>query len=75
LDWDKEGTNKLLIGGHGNLYYGTMKPLSPPVDGQTEFIFDIVDHIVGNNIQDANILIPGVNDLILNSDGCFYKVL
>lgn len=75
LDWDKEGTNKLLIGGHGNLYYGTMKPLSPPVDGQTEFIFDIVDHIVGNNIQDANVLIPGVNDLILNSDGCFYKVL
>lgn len=75
LDWDKEGTNKLLIGGHGNLYYGDMKLLSPPVDGQKEFDFDIVNHIVGNNNPDSNVLTPGINDLILNSDGCFYKVL
>lgn len=74
LDWDEKGTNKLLIGGHGNLYYGTMKLENLPVDGQTTFEFNIINDIVGNNDPESNVLVPGVNDLILNSDGCFYKV-
>lgn len=72
---DADEKSKLPIGGHGNLYYGNMELTSPPVDGQTEFEFNIIDDIVGNNVPESNILTPGINDLILNSDGCFYKVI
>jgi hypothetical protein len=71
LDVDEDRV-KLPMGGNIGLFYGKMKPASPPVDGQTEFRFKITD-IVGNEKADR-FLIPNVNDLILNEDGCFYKV-
>jgi hypothetical protein len=33
-----------------------------------------MDDILGNQ-NDSTFLIPNINDLILNDDGCFYKVL
>jgi hypothetical protein len=72
LDLDNEHA-KMPMGGNVNLFYGNMILTSPPVDGQTEFEFKITE-IVGNETGE-NILKPNVNDLILNTDGCFYKVL
>jgi hypothetical protein len=46
LDVDEDRV-KLPMGGNIGLFYGKMKPASPPVDGQTEFRFKITD-IVGN---------------------------
>lgn len=63
---------KLPMGGNIGLFYGNMKLSSPPVDGQTEFQFKISE-IVGNE-SGEKLLIPNINDLILNQDGCFYKV-
>lgn len=72
LDID-ENHSKLPMGGNIGLFYGNMKLTSPPVEGQTEFEFNITD-IVGNE-SGVDMLKPNNNDLILNSDGCFYKVL
>jgi hypothetical protein len=72
---DIDNKSKLPMGGNVGLFYGKMKLTSPPVEGQKEFEFNVIDDIVGNNVPGANILIPNENDLILNSDGCFYKVL
>ena len=72
LDIDEDHA-KLPMGGNVGLFYGNMKLASPPVEGQKEFEFQIID-IVGNESLE-NILQPNINDLILNSDGCFYKVL
>ena len=71
LDIDSDKT-KIPMGGNINLFYGKMKP-GIVVDGQTEFDFKIED-IIGNE-DISKILIPNVDDLILNNDGCFYKVL
>lgn len=73
LDLDSSDKNKLPIGGQVNLYYG-QKDLSnpPPADGKTEFIFDFPNDIVKTGKSNSK---PGINDLILNSDGCFYKVM
>ena len=70
LDFDNE---KLPMGGNIGLFYGNMKLDVPVSDEQKEFEFKMSD-IVGNE-DGINILVPNVNDLILNSDGCFYKVL
>lgn len=72
LDID-ENHAKLPMGGNIGLFYGNMVLSSPPVEGQTEFEFKITE-IVGNE-SGAKILKPNIDDLILNSDGCFYKVL
>lgn len=68
-----DGKSKMPMGGNIGLFYGDMKLEIPPVDGQEEFEFSITD-IIGNESGDK-ILCPNVDDLILNSDGCFYKVL
>ena len=56
--------NRISMGGNTGIYYGKadFKGLEGP-----EFIFKF-EEIDGNNI-------PNINDLILNSDGSFYKVL
>ena len=64
---------KIPMGGNVGLFYGNMQLTIPPADGEEEFLFNITD-IEGNETEE-NILIPNENDLILNSDGCFYKVL
>lgn len=74
LDIDSE-QSKIPIGSTIGLFYGQMELDVPPDDGQVEFEFDVIEDIVGNNIPDATVLTPNVNDLILNSDGCFYKVI
>jgi hypothetical protein len=71
LDVD-ENNNKIPMGGNIGLFYGNMKLTSPPVDGQTEFEFKITE-IIGNE-SGLKTLAPNVDDLILNTDGCFYKV-
>ena len=64
--------NKLPMGGNVALFYGKMKP--PVVaDDEKEFEFKMSD-ILGEKEGVENTLIPNINDLILNSDGCFYKV-
>lgn len=65
--------NKLPMGGNVNLFYGKMKPQGFVGDDQEEFEFTIDDIIKDETTKLA--LIPNVNDLILNNDGCFYKVL
>lgn len=72
LDLDSVDKNKLPLGGQVNLYYGQMSLKSPPADGTVKFPFQFPDDIVNTGTSNSK---PGVNDLILNQDGCFYKVL
>jgi hypothetical protein len=72
LDID-ENNSKIPMGGNVGLFYGNMILQAPPVEGQKEFEFKITE-ILGNE-SGLNILVPNTNDLILNTDGCFYKVL
>ena len=73
LDVDEDHA-KMPMGGNVGLFYGNMVLTSPAVDGQTEFEFKITE-IIGNDAEgQQHMLAPNVNDLILNSDGCFYKV-
>lgn len=65
--------SKIPMGGNLGLFYGNMKMTVPVSDQQKEFEFKITE-IVGNE-KGENLLIPNVDDLILNQDGCFYKVL
>ena len=71
LDIDKDRA-KIPMGGNVGLFYGKMKP-AIVVDGQKEFKFEMRD--IEGNEDNLNFLIPNVDDLILNSDGCFYKVV
>jgi hypothetical protein len=48
---DTKDQSKLPVGGNVELFYGKMTLDSPPVDGQTEFSFNIIDDIVGNDIE------------------------
>jgi hypothetical protein len=56
--------SRLSMGGNTGIYYGNadFEGLEGP-----EFFFKF-DDIEGENL-------PNINDLIINSDGCFYKVL
>ena len=71
LDIDND-RQKIPMGGNVGLFYGKMRP-GITIDGQKEFEFKM-DDILGNQ-NDSTFLIPNINDLILNDDGCFYKVL
>ncbi len=71
LDYDQERV-KMPMGGNIGLFYGNMKLTSPVPAEQKEFDFSI-DDIVSNAFGQT--LKPNVDDLILNQDGCFYKVL
>ena len=61
---------KLAMGGSTGIYYGT-KEIEYPTDGNPadpEVTFILGDEIEGTRL-------PLVNDLILNIDGCFYRVV
>ncbi len=63
-----DGVDFISMGGNSSVFYGTLtwgKDDQPDSD-QVEFDFTPND-IEGNAI-------PNINDLILNSDGCFYRV-
>ena len=70
---DTEDKQKLAIGGNVNLFYGQKDPPEFVDDEETEFDFDIDSDFIPSLNKSKN-AIPGVNDLILNKDGCFYKV-
>ena len=62
------GGKFIPMGGNSGIYYGT-RTFTEDETGtdQTDFIF-FRDHIDGGEL-------PQLNDLILNSDGCFYRVV
>jgi hypothetical protein len=68
---DAEGKNKISMGGNSSIFYGKMKLDEPPTENQKEFVFSIFD-IEGN--EEGHFNIPNEDDLILNNDGCFYRV-
>jgi hypothetical protein len=64
-----------LIGSKSNIYYGNMHLTETPDANQSEFLFTL-EEIEGNeSIENNDYIIPNESDLILNTDGCFYKVL
>ena len=64
-----DGSDFISMGGNSSVFYGnlTWPADNPPDTDQVEFDFTQAD-IEG----DAT---PNINDLILNSDGCFYRVM
>ena len=62
------GENFVPMGGNSGIYYGT-RTFTEDETGttQTDFVF-LPGHIDGGEL-------PQLNDLILNSDGCFYRVV
>jgi hypothetical protein len=71
---DANGEAKLPMGGNSGIYYGTMKLDEIPPENQTEFEFTVFD-IEGNEEDSNRLIIPNIDDLILNEDGCFYRVI
>ena len=68
------GKEFIPMGGNSGIYYGTMTLTDTPNEGQVNFDFTAYD-IEGNDGSSENASLPNVNDLILNHDGCFYRVL
>ena len=62
-----DGTDFISMGGNSSVFYGTLTWDEKPDSDQVEFDFTPAD-IEG----DAT---PNENDLILNVDGCFYRVV
>ena len=64
-----DGEDFISMGGNSSVFFGTLTwpEDNPPDSDQVEFDFTPAD-IEG----DAT---PNINDLILNSDGCFYRVM
>lgn len=71
---DANGEAKLPMGGNSGIYYGIMKMEEAPPENQTEFEFTVFD-IEGNEEDSTRLTIPNIDDLILNQDGCFYRVV
>ena len=70
-----DGNTHLPMGGNSSIFYGTKSFEDEIVDeGQTEFIFSVYEIDGNQDILDNNFKIPNVDDLILNEDGCFYRV-
>lgn len=57
---------KLPMGGNSGIYYGTRDP--KPNDADDGDFYFLISEIEEN-------LVPNINDLILNKDGCFYRVV
>ncbi|MBQ7820106.1 MAG: hypothetical protein IJ341_10465 [Bacteroidales bacterium] len=70
---DAGGENKLPMGGNSGIYYGILDFGTDIPENQTEFEFTVYD-IEGNDEGDR-LTIPNIDDLILNKDGCFYRVI
>lgn len=68
------GNEFIPMGGNSGIYYGTMTLTDTPNEGQVNFDFTAYD-IEGNDGSSENANLPNVDDLILNHDGCFYRVL
>ena len=68
IDTDQE--NKLPVGGAGNsgIYYGTKAEVSDEEFESARVSFTLGTHIEGEEL-------PSVDDLILNADGSFYRVV
>lgn len=66
---DTEKDNKLPMGGAGNsgIYYGT-KELTDEEKELEEIQFTLLNDIEGEEL-------PSQDDLVLNADGCFYRVI
>lgn len=64
-----DGTDFISMGGNSSVFFGTLTwpEDSPPDTDQVEFDFTM------NEIEGT--AMPNINDLILNSDGCFYRVV
>lgn len=67
---DAYGQPKIPMGGNSGVYYGTLNTENA-FEGQLEFIFTI-DNIDTDGMSFINL--PNINDLIINSDGCLYRV-
>ena len=62
---DVDGMRKPM-GGNSGIYYGTLKhTITDPSIVEFEFTLNDID---GEEV-------PNIDDLILNSDGCFYRVI
>lgn len=70
---DANGQSKLAMGGTSGIYYGNMELAETPDEGQIEFEFSVYD--IDGNEDNPNPTVPNENDLILNKDGCFYRVM
>ena len=69
-----DGVTHLPMGGNSSVFYGIKDFGDEAVDGQTEFQFGVFDIDGNEDAEGSNYKIPNVDDLILNSDGCFYRV-
>ena len=68
-----DGTQFLSMGGNSSIFYGISNE-KEPVENDIYIFFP--EEIDGNNeIEDGNYKLPNVDDLILNKDGCFYRVI
>ena len=69
------GETFLPMGGNSSVFYGIKSFEDEVVDeGQKEFEFSVFEIDGNDEVVDNNFKIPNVDDLILNSDGCFYRV-
>lgn len=68
---DMDGREKISMGGNSSIFYGIKELPEAPDESQKEFTF-LITEIEGNENNYFNI--PNENDLILNKDGCFYRV-
>jgi hypothetical protein len=70
-----DGNVHLPMGGNSSVFYGTKSFEDETVDeGQTEFVFTVYEIDGNGDVLDGNFKIPNIDDLILNEDGCFYRV-
>ena len=79
---DSISKKRILIGGNASVFYGNMTINYDVVDSnQTEFEFkasEIESPLVassGGGEIAFNPILPNLGDLILNKDGCFYRVI
>ncbi len=68
------GETFLPMGGNSSIFYGTMELADTPDEGQVEFEFSVLEIEGNENITDGHYKVPIIDDLILNQDGCFYRV-
>ena len=69
-----DGNSFLSMGGNAGIYYGNMIPGDDVETGQLEFDFSILDIDGNESVEGGRYKIPAEDDLILNQDGCFYRV-
>lgn len=69
------GETHLPMGGNSSVFYGTKSFDDEVVDeGQVEFEFSVYEIDGNDEVTNGNFKVPNIDDLILNEDGCFYRV-